>query len=149
MWNACQVRGLAIPISAPISSALVNFITCTSPKLKGFPGRQPGDFSTRISYSYSYRSLFAPHKSRGVAIHIIVTMYECGDCYKAFPAGWRARDQHCNMTGHCRPAFECDTCHADFGSEQDGGQHMSVMGHFCDHYDRSRYDDRCWVLALC
>ncbi|KAK4153987.1 hypothetical protein C8A00DRAFT_43171 [Chaetomidium leptoderma] len=86
-------------------------------------------------------------------------MYECGDCGKAFPAGWKARDQHCNMTGHDLPEFECDTCDAYFGSEKARRQHMSAKGHFSNQYDSSSNggssnygyydDDQDWECALC
>ncbi|KAM4061858.1 putative zinc finger protein [Hirsutella rhossiliensis] len=56
--------------------------------------------------------------------------FECGTCGKTFPAGWRARDNHCNSTGHSRPSFECDVCPRWFGSQQACNQHMRDTGHW-------------------
>ncbi|KAF3769355.1 hypothetical protein M406DRAFT_287495 [Cryphonectria parasitica EP155] len=63
-------------------------------------------------------------------------MFECGTCIKVFPAGWRARENHCNATGHRRPLFECDTCFRVCASESARRQHMKDKNHFkweCDH----------------
>ncbi|RSH86372.1 uncharacterized protein EHS24_004622 [Apiotrichum porosum] len=49
--------------------------------------------------------------------------FECGDCHRAFPAGWLARNQHCKATGHGRPNFECDKCHYLFHNEEDQRKH--------------------------
>ena len=57
-------------------------------------------------------------------------MFYCGTCWKQFPSGCRARDQHCDSTGHRVPKFECDTCSAHFGSEQSRHQHMKDRNHF-------------------
>ena len=54
----------------------------------------------------------------------------CGTCGKAFPAGWRARDNHLRSTGHQAPDFECGTCARDFGSERARFQHMNDCNHF-------------------
>lgn len=56
--------------------------------------------------------------------------YECGTCGGTFPAGWRARDNHCNSTGHSRPSFECDVCARWFGSQLACNQHMRDTGHW-------------------
>ncbi|KAI1631316.1 hypothetical protein F4809DRAFT_177822 [Biscogniauxia mediterranea] len=56
--------------------------------------------------------------------------FECGTCYKTFPAGWKARDNHLRSTGHRAPAFECDTCARYFGSEKARFQHMVDVNHF-------------------
>ncbi|KAK4130590.1 hypothetical protein BT67DRAFT_410561 [Trichocladium antarcticum] len=60
-------------------------------------------------------------------------MFECGSCVRAFPSGWRARDQHCNATGHDLPAFECDTCDLYFPNERLRLNHMRYNGHFQDN----------------
>ncbi|KAM4058366.1 zinc-finger double-stranded RNA-binding domain-containing protein [Hirsutella rhossiliensis] len=56
--------------------------------------------------------------------------FECDTCGKTFPAGWRARDNHCNSTGHSRRSFECDVCPRWFGSQQACNQHMRDTGHW-------------------
>lgn len=56
--------------------------------------------------------------------------YECGTCWKEFPAGLNARENHCNSTGHRRPAFECDSCHRNFNSDGAKFQHMNDTNHF-------------------
>lgn len=56
--------------------------------------------------------------------------FECGTCWKEFPAGWRARENHCQSTNHRRPAFECDTCQRNFGSETAFFQHMRAVDYF-------------------
>ncbi|KAK4124525.1 hypothetical protein N657DRAFT_644765 [Parathielavia appendiculata] len=63
-------------------------------------------------------------------------MFECGDCGRAFPAGWRARDQHCEATGHSRPEYECDICDAYFDSEYSRRQHMIQDHLYCCDCDR-------------
>ncbi|KAF7559528.1 hypothetical protein G7046_g4627 [Stylonectria norvegica] len=55
----------------------------------------------------------------------------CGTCGKVFYTGWKARDQHCDATGHRRPKFECDVCSDYFGDEEDRREHMDE----CDHWD--------------
>ncbi|KAK1830091.1 hypothetical protein QBC39DRAFT_117082 [Podospora conica] len=57
-------------------------------------------------------------------------MFECGDCSRAFPAGWSARENHCRATGHSRPRFECDKCDAHFRNERARWNHMSQANHF-------------------
>ncbi|KAK5653746.1 hypothetical protein OQA88_7902 [Cercophora sp. LCS_1] len=57
-------------------------------------------------------------------------MFECGTCGKEFRAGWEAREQHCDATGHDRPRFECDTCDACFRNERALLNHMSAKDHF-------------------
>ena len=77
-------------------------------------------------------------------------MFECGDCSKAFPAGWRARNQHCDATGHNPPEYECDTCDAYFSSDHARWQHMRAKGHFSQ--DESSSDDDCygyWECSRC
>ncbi|KAJ1337210.1 GDNF-inducible zinc finger protein 1 [Microdochium nivale] len=77
--------------------------------------------------------------------------FECGTCYKEFPAGSRARDSHCYATGHEFPDHECDTCHATFYSQTACEQHMRAKRHmrlecdFCyetylNEQDRSRHE---------
>ncbi|KAK0669899.1 hypothetical protein QBC41DRAFT_99369 [Cercophora samala] len=61
-------------------------------------------------------------------------MYECGDCYRRFPSGWRARDQHCNATGHSIPDFECFTCYEYFDDNWERSQHMHDWYHLPDEY---------------
>ncbi|KAK4166941.1 hypothetical protein QBC43DRAFT_231628 [Cladorrhinum sp. PSN259] len=56
-------------------------------------------------------------------------MFECGDCGKAFRAGWKARDNHCDSTGHDPPEFECDTCGLSFDDNYDKSEHMHMSGH--------------------
>lgn len=56
--------------------------------------------------------------------------FECGTCGKIFPAGWRARDNHCRATGHQPPDFECDTCSRWFESRRACIQHMNDKNHF-------------------
>ncbi|RKU43141.1 hypothetical protein DL546_000856 [Coniochaeta pulveracea] len=58
--------------------------------------------------------------------------YECGTCYKVFASGWRAREQHCDATGHSRPDNECDTCARYFRSEDACWNHISALGHFVE-----------------
>jgi hypothetical protein len=60
-------------------------------------------------------------------------MYECGTCGNVFPSGYRARNQHCNATGHSVPDFECDTCDAWFGSQSSCWQHMRAKDHFSSY----------------
>lgn len=60
-------------------------------------------------------------------------MFECGTCGKGFPAGWRARDNHCRATGHDWPDFECDKCDACFRNERARWNHMVNMGHLGDN----------------
>jgi DNA-directed RNA polymerase subunit RPC12/RpoP len=60
----------------------------------------------------------------------IVMDYECGTCGKVFPAGWRARENHCRATGHEPPDFECERCPRWFRSWQACFQHMSAKNHF-------------------
>ena len=57
-------------------------------------------------------------------------MFACGDCGKYFPAGWRARENHCNATGHSRPAFECDTCDKVFKGSAAKDFHMDHWNHY-------------------
>jgi hypothetical protein len=76
-------------------------------------------------------------------------MFECGDCGKVFPAGWRARDQHCEATGHSRPEYECDTCDAYFGSEYARRQHMTAKGHFYDNSSSDSYRASSWDCPQC
>lgn len=54
----------------------------------------------------------------------------CGSCQKTFPAGVRARDNHCRSTGHDWPVYECDTCGDVFGSRASRLQHMQALDHF-------------------
>ncbi|KAK4232745.1 hypothetical protein C8A03DRAFT_39632 [Achaetomium macrosporum] len=72
-------------------------------------------------------------------------MFTCGTCGKEFPAGYRARDQHCASTGHRPPKFECDTCDACFGSEHARWQHMRAKGHFADDDD----NEADWECSRC
>ncbi|KAL2128841.1 hypothetical protein VTI74DRAFT_8573 [Chaetomium olivicolor] len=73
-------------------------------------------------------------------------MFECGTCGKSFPAGCRARDQHCEATGHDIPDFECDTCDAYFGSEHARQQHMRAKGHF---YEKEEEETPGWECRRC
>lgn len=56
-------------------------------------------------------------------------MYECGTCWKAFPAGFNARNNHCDSTGHDEPEFECDTCDQNFDDNYERSEHMISWGH--------------------
>ncbi|KAK3896692.1 hypothetical protein C8A05DRAFT_39760 [Staphylotrichum tortipilum] len=57
--------------------------------------------------------------------------YECGTCFKVFPAGWSALNNHIRATGHRHAAaFECDRCTRRFGSERARFQHMEATNHF-------------------
>lgn len=56
--------------------------------------------------------------------------YECGTCGKAFPSGSRARDNHCNATGHEPPQFECPTCSRWFYSPNARRQHANDANHW-------------------
>ncbi|KAF5594848.1 hypothetical protein FPANT_4758 [Fusarium pseudoanthophilum] len=56
--------------------------------------------------------------------------YYCIDCDKLFYAGRKARDQHCQATGHASPAFECDSCSDCFEDEYDRRQHMNLEQHW-------------------
>ncbi|KAK3997910.1 hypothetical protein QBC44DRAFT_255087 [Cladorrhinum sp. PSN332] len=62
-------------------------------------------------------------------------MYECGDCGKAFPAGWQARQNHCHSTGHTPPEFECDSCDMWFDDNYDRSQHMKDYYHEDDYLE--------------
>ena len=62
-------------------------------------------------------------------------MYTCGTCFRRFPSGWRARDRHCDSTGHDRPALECDFCdeYFDFTDErEEHGQEVHLYCHGCE-----------------
>ncbi|KAH8736377.1 hypothetical protein BGZ61DRAFT_94103 [Ilyonectria robusta] len=59
-------------------------------------------------------------------------MFTCGTCWRVFHAGWQARDQHCDATGHRRPKFECDTCDNYFDDEEDRRNHMDYRNHWFD-----------------
>lgn len=65
--------------------------------------------------------------------------FECGDCDKVFPSGFRARENHCRSTGHGRPAYECDGCPRFFGSHRALYQHMNDCNHFA--YDCSQCNE--------
>ncbi|KLP03606.1 uncharacterized protein FFB20_15136 [Fusarium fujikuroi] len=56
--------------------------------------------------------------------------YYCTDCDKLFYAGRKARDQHCQVTGHASPVFECDSCSDCFEDEYDRHQHMNLEQHW-------------------
>lgn len=56
--------------------------------------------------------------------------YYCTDCDKLFHAGRKARDQHCQVTGHASSAFECDSCSDCFEDEYDRHQHMNLEQHW-------------------
>ncbi|KAM7192247.1 hypothetical protein V8F20_008949 [Naviculisporaceae sp. PSN 640] len=68
-------------------------------------------------------------------------MFECGTCGRGFPAGCRARDQHCDATGHSPPRYECDKCDAYFRSESARRQHMNAKGHWARTYECQICDD--------
>lgn len=51
-------------------------------------------------------------------------VYTCGTCWKEFPAGWNARDQHCDALGHDAPNFECDECDEYFDNDNQKQYHM-------------------------
>ncbi|PWI67648.1 hypothetical protein PCL_03002 [Purpureocillium lilacinum] len=75
--------------------------------------------------------------------------FECGTCGRAFPAGWRARDNHCRATGHAPPDFECETCSRWFRSRRACDQHMDATDHWQRPYTCSccsltwRTEERC------
>lgn len=56
--------------------------------------------------------------------------HECGTCGKEFPAGWAARDRHCQATGHRLPRHECSTCSRWFDTDESRVQHMGAVNHF-------------------
>lgn len=56
--------------------------------------------------------------------------YLCGTCGRTFPAGWKARQQHCDATGHSPPPYECSSCPRWFNSDLACRQHMSNRNHF-------------------
>ncbi|KAK9421795.1 hypothetical protein SUNI508_05396 [Seiridium unicorne] len=56
--------------------------------------------------------------------------FTCGSCWKAFPAGWQARENHLSATGHHAPTYECDACPRYFASEAARHQHMNTLNHF-------------------
>lgn len=68
------------------------------------------------------------HTSRSTMV--VINDYTCGTCLRTFPAGWKARENHCDATGHMRPTFECDSCARFFGSEKAQWQHMDACNHF-------------------
>lgn len=51
-------------------------------------------------------------------------VYTCGTCWKEFPAGWNAREQHCDALGHDAPNFECDECDEYFDNDNQKQYHM-------------------------
>lgn len=51
-------------------------------------------------------------------------VYTCGTCWKGFPAGWHAREQHCDALGHDSPYFECNECDEYFDNENQKQYHM-------------------------
>lgn len=83
-------------------------------------------------------------------------VFFCGTCWRCFPTGWKARDQHCDATGHEPPEFECDTCDRWFGDEIRRQDHMTRHRHWdpdavecrcctqmcADESDRSRHELR-------
>jgi hypothetical protein len=56
--------------------------------------------------------------------------YHCGTCWRDFPAGFRAREQHCEALGHLPPEFECDTCPGFFRNERQLTRHMNYRNHW-------------------
>lgn len=71
---------------------------------------------------------------------------ECGTCQKTFPAGVRARDNHCRSTGHDWPLYECESCGDTFRSPASRLQHMEALNHFeSDSRDYFAYDITCDV----
>ncbi|KAK5994365.1 Zinc finger Xfin-like protein [Cladobotryum mycophilum] len=60
--------------------------------------------------------------------------FECGTCRKEFPAGRKARDNHCRATGHSPPDFECAGCERWFHSQRACDQHMDAKGHWPDQW---------------
>ncbi|KAF4974952.1 hypothetical protein FZEAL_8215 [Fusarium zealandicum] len=59
-------------------------------------------------------------------------VFECGTCDRQFLAGWRARDQHCQATGHTPPRFECDVCDEYFCDDEDRVNHMYYNDHWAE-----------------
>ncbi|EEU40701.1 uncharacterized protein NECHADRAFT_90758 [Fusarium vanettenii 77-13-4] len=57
-------------------------------------------------------------------------IFDCGTCQRMFPSGCKARNQHCQATGHSPPAFECDTCCFYFDDEHDRRDHMDLESHW-------------------
>lgn len=68
-------------------------------------------------------------------------MFTCGTCWKTFPSGWQARNQHCRDTGHAEPAYECYTCDSYFGSKRAMEQHMDAK----DHWGQSSSVEEVWI----
>ncbi|KAK2741961.1 hypothetical protein CKAH01_01388 [Colletotrichum kahawae] len=60
----------------------------------------------------------------------------CGTCNREFWAGWRARDQHCNATGHSPPRFECYSCDDYFVDSEDKQEHEAEEHLHCGPCDR-------------
>lgn len=70
--------------------------------------------------------------------------YMCGTCWREFPAGWHAREQHCAALGHQPPQFECHCCDRFFHSVKAVNQHMDACNHW-DSDDESGYEcDDCY-----
>lgn len=79
-----------------------------------------------------FRALSQRSRSSRTARPFVATMFTCGTCWRVFHAGWQARDQHCDATGHRRPKFECDTCDNYFDDEEDRRNHMDYRNHWFD-----------------
>ncbi|KAK4182043.1 hypothetical protein QBC35DRAFT_510683 [Podospora australis] len=66
-------------------------------------------------------------------------MFECGTCGKVFPAGWQARENHCNSTGHEPPEFECFVCDEYFDDNWDCSEHMRDSNHLPNEYSECTF----------
>ncbi|KAH6615750.1 hypothetical protein B0J18DRAFT_484424 [Chaetomium sp. MPI-SDFR-AT-0129] len=75
-------------------------------------------------------------------------MAGCYDCEKWFHSGSRARDQHCEATGHL-PAHLCDTCNYIFTSKHASYQHMRAKGHFVNGDSSSISCNRDFPCEVC
>ncbi|TDZ36395.1 hypothetical protein C8035_v001721 [Colletotrichum spinosum] len=63
-------------------------------------------------------------------------VFTCGTCWREFPAGWKARDQHFNATGHDTPEYECAMCDEYFSDDEDRVDHEVSDHLFCGECDR-------------
>lgn len=76
-------------------------------------------------------------------------MFECGTCDRVFPAGRRARDQHCEATGHSSDddsgyrysqrygGWLCSWCDDVYLSEEGCREHMVEDHLYCSDCERS------------
>lgn len=75
-------------------------------------------------------------------------VFTCGTCWREFYAGWRARDQHCEATGHSPPRNECYECDEYFDSNADKIDHEACEHLHCSACDRD-FSTRNNVQQVC